>query len=465
MPEKSIRPDWVPVTIRLKVPATTIEDQVFDCTKDWDRRLQPYLTFDRECRPVPLSPPRAERKEFRESGTQLVVVRAWVDPKLLTDPELIGLVKAQPHCHNIARDVRLEPFEGRGREAEELSFAPGGAAPRVECAGSDRGFGTAADVARALGVTRIWAAGYTGRGLVVGVVDGGITARGRLTQPSAWPAIPEPPAEGEVIGGYPPADWGTTAEGWGAHGNMIAFDVQAMAPEAELWDIRIWEPGVAFPAYVSNAVLGYRLAIDHYRTHGVPQILVNSWGLYDSANGPDYAFDPYSEIALAVEEALDAGVLILFAAGNCGDGCPFAAGSLCGYGNRGPGASILGPNGHPEVMTVGAATLRGEWCGYTSQGPAILPPNDPDKPDFCSISQFDGFFPNHSGLRPYDGGTSAATGIAAGVVALLKQARPDLTQEECRRLLRETARPIRTPAAHDGAGAGIIDALRAFRSL
>lgn len=159
------------------------------------------------------------------------------------------------------------------------------------------------------------------------------------------------------------------------------------------------------------------------------------------------------------------GILILFAAGNCGDGCRFTSGSPCGYGNRGPGASILGPNGHPAVMSVGAATLKGEWCGYTSQGPAALPPNDPDKPDFCSISQFEGFFPNESGLRPYDGGTSAATGIAGGVVALLKQARPDLTQEECKRLLIETARPIRTPAAQGGAGAGIIDALRALRSL
>src|SRR5262245_52432312 len=57
------------------------------------------------------------------------------------------------------------------------------------------------------------------------------------------------------------------------------------------------------------------------------------------------------------------------------------------------------------------------------------------------------------------------TGIAAGVVALLKQARPDLTQEECKRLLRETARRIKIPAAQDGAGAGIIDARRALRAL
>jgi serine protease AprX len=267
-----------------------------------------------------------------------------------------------------------------------------------------------------------------------------------------------------VTGGWP-NDWGTTAQGWGQHGNMIAFDVQAMAPEAELWDIRIWQPDAAFSGYVASAVAGYERAIQHYRASGVPQVLVNCWGLYDSDNGPEYAFDPRSNIARKVEEAVDEGILVLFAAGNCGDGCPFTSGTPCGTGNRGPGASILGPNGHPDVMTIGAATLKGEWCGYTSQGPACLPPNDPDKPDFCSISQFDGYFPNDSGLRPYDGGTSAATGIAAGVVALLKQARPDLTQDDCKRVLKETARPIRLPAAHGGAGAGIIDAFRAFRSL
>jgi serine protease AprX len=117
------------------------------------------------------------------------------------------------------------------------------------------------------------------------------------------------------------------------------------------------------------------------------------------------------------------------------------------------------------VMTVGAATVHGEWCGYTSQGPAALPPNDPDKPDFCAISEFAGYFPNESGLRDQDGGTSAAVGIAAGVVALLKQARPDLRQDDCKRILRDTARPIRMRAAAGGCGAGIIDPVRALRAL
>jgi subtilisin family serine protease len=444
------------VTLRLKVPVGgTREDAVIGALKTWDAELQRHVEQDRSYPPIPVRPPRSDRhrEEYLTGRSELVTIRVLVEPKYL--PAL----RAAPHVDQVDRDARVQPF---GPRPAALMSAAG----RVDCGGSDSAAGTVADVAAELGVTRLRAsAGLTGRGIVVGVVDGGITAHGRPTKVGAWPSIPQVPALGDVIGGWPPADWGTTAEGWGQHGNMIAFDVQAMAPEAELWDIRIWQPDVSFEAYASNAIQGYRLAIDYFQAHGVPQILVNSWGVYDSADGPEYAFDPKSSMAAHVEEAIDAGMLVLFAAGNCGDGCPIAAGTLCGIGNRGPGASILGPNGHPDVMTVGAATLQGEWCGYTSQGPAALPPNDPDKPDFCGISQFAGFFPNDSGLRPYDGGTSAANAIAAGIVALLKQARPELTQLECKQLLAATARPIRVPAAREGAGAGVIDALRAFRSL
>src|SRR4030095_11655080 len=364
--------NWVPVTIRVELPASVPRVEAFEAA---ERHILAFKTkinikFDRDYSAVPIRPPRAELERFRKSESQILVVRAW------SDPQDIPRLRDEPSVHHIARDTRLEPFGPTEPTMASPTSVLQSALARVDCGGTAKADGTVADVVRDLGIAKIRAAGYTGRGIVVGVVDGGITAHGRPSQFGAWPAIPQPPAVGEVIGGWPPLNWGTTAEGWGQHGNMIAFDVQAMAPEAELWDIRIWQPGVEFETYVSNAEKGYQLAIDYYKVHKVPHILVNSWGVYDSDNGPDYAFNPNSNIVLRIEEALDLGILILFAAGNCGDGCPFTSGSLCGFGNRGPGAILLGPHGHPEVMTVGAATLKGEWCGYTSQGPAALPPND-----------------------------------------------------------------------------------------
>jgi len=314
-----------------------------------------------------------------------------------------------------------------------------------------------------LGVDRVWAEGYDGRGVVVGVVDGGITARGRDINPAELAAIPQAPATGRVVDGWP-FDWGTTALGWGQHGNMTAFDVQAVAPGAALWDLRIWEPGGVFNIFLSNAVSAYREAIDSYRLRGQPQILSNSWGLYDRETNPAYAaLDQNSDFALMVEEALDEGILVLFAAGNCGGLCPFRP--PCGTTSEGPGESILGVNGHPRVMTVGAVNLEDDWCGYTSQGPSVLY-GAARKPDFCAYTRFKGYFPGADPiLRDFDGGTSAATAVAAGVVALLKHKRSDLTQREVMAVLAETAEDCWIPGFDRDSGAGIIRAKAALDRL
>jgi hypothetical protein len=306
------------------------------------------------------------------------------------------------------------------------------------------------------------------------MVDGGITAIGRPIKAGEVAKI------SNVVDGWPDADWGTTAEGWDQHGNMTAHDVLGIAPNVKLWDIRIWQAATGnlatdFTGLVSNALAGYRKAIDTHTATGAPHILSNSWGLYNRNNGLDYATNPQSPFALMVEEALDAGILVLFAAGNCGGGCPFPQNSRCGANDRGPGNSILGPNGHPRVMTVGAANKKGRWCGYTSQGPAVLPPNA-RKPDFCSIAHFDGYFPtqpfpNPSGnpARDFDGGTSAATAVAAGVVALLMEKRKrgglTLSQDEAKTALMDTAKDIRRVGFDRDSGAGIIRAKAAFDTL
>lgn len=428
------------VIVEMAVGVGAESHEIFALLREWAGPAR--FAVDLAYTPVPIRPRTEYRDRLVKSGERVVIAAGWIAR------EDVSRLEQQHGVLRVSVDTPLEPFDS------VPAFG-------VDCATYGDPIGNVRRLVKKLDVDAIWAAGFRGEGIVVGVVDGGITARGRDIDFGEQAAIPKKPATGRVIGGWP-NDWGTTALGWSEHGNMMAFDVQAIAPAAALWDIRIWQPGATFPAFASNAVAGFRAAITHHKTHGTPHILTNSWGLYDSTVDPLYAFDPESAVALIVEEALDEGILVLFAAGNCGSSCPAGR---CGAADIGHGRSILGPNGHPRVMTVGAADLRDDWCGYTSQGPAVLPPNAP-KPDFCSYTRFDGYFPSADWtVRDFDGGTSAATAVAAGVVALLKQKRIGLTQLEARSVLKATAADIRAPGFDPDSGAGIIRAKAAFDEL
>src|SRR5437867_7852692 len=131
----------------------------------------------------------------------------------------------QPNVVMVWTDAPIAPFP-----APPMGPCP---IPPCDCDPSTAK-GTTADVAQYLGVNQIRAAGYRGKGIVVGVVDGGIAAKNRPVLPAEIPFT----FTDRVIDGYP-ADWGTTSADWGGHGNMTSFDVLAMAPEAQIYDIRI----------------------------------------------------------------------------------------------------------------------------------------------------------------------------------------------------------------------------------
>jgi hypothetical protein len=132
----------------------------------------------------------------------------------------------------------------------------------------------------------------------------------------------------------------------------------------------------------------------------------------------------------------------------------------------GPGGSILGANCHEDVLTVGAVRADGMWLGYSAQGPG-QPRMARKKPDLCASSQFredDNAFATNTG-------TSAAGGMAAGVVAALRsnwnQAR--VAPLKLKKILNDTAR--KPPGLAWGndlgqrLGNGILDAEAAFKEL
>jgi subtilisin family serine protease len=381
------------------------------------------------------------------AGEQTVIVRGAIEASKMSELE------AQANVVRVWRDTRIAPFGNLLREEEQTAFVVPlegfGTCPIGTCdcsPGTPKG--TITDVANYLGVNQIWTAGHRGDGIVVGVVDGGITAQGRPIKPADtsdpnWPnkLIPR------VVGGWPTADWGTTGVAWGWHGNMCSTDVLGMAPNAQVYDIRISGGTDA----ISNALSGFQWAINQHRANGTPHVLTNSWGIFQENWDPDYARNPNHPFTRKVVEALNEGILILFAAGNCGATCPDGR---CGS-DTGPAKSIWGANSHPRVLTVGAVNKNEQFVGYSSQGPGAL---DPQKPDFCSVTHFTGFFNS-------DSGTSAATPIAAGVVALLKQAAPSLTQDQAKSALKGTAKDIGPAGWDQHSGAGIIRAKAAYDQI
>ena len=395
--------------------------------------------LDASFEPVPVAPPVDSGTRATAAPEATVIVRGMIAP------DKIAELEARPDVVRVYRDTPIAPFDAHALDEEQATLILPregfGISPLDPCDCQPTvAKGTLADVAAYLGVDQIWAAGVKGEGIVIGIVDGGITALGRTPRAGEAPQIPR------VIGGWPASDWGTTARAWNNHGNMAATDALGMAPQAQIYDIRLSDG-----ATISNALAGFQWAINQHRADGTPHILSNSWGLYQELWDPVYARDATHPFTRKVVEALDEGMLVLFAAGNCGGACPS---SRCGA-DVGPGRSIWGANGHPRVITVGAVNRAEQYVGYSSQGPAAL---DEHKPDICSITHFHGYFSS-------DNGTSAATPVAAGVVALLKQAVPSLTQDQVKQALTETAKDIGPTGWDQYAGAGILQAKAAYDLL
>ncbi len=118
-----------------------------------------------------------------------------------------------------------------------------------------------------------------------------------------------------------------------------------------------------------------------------------------------------------------------------------------------PGRSITDPGNHPAVFTVGAVRVDGYRANgpepFSSQGPthAGFPKPDISAPDGVTTAAYGprGFF-----------GTSAATPVVAGALAVLMSEDPRRSAREAADLLRATARldaPVGA-AADPGLGAG-----------
>jgi subtilisin family serine protease len=410
---------------------------------DMDIAKIPGFKIDESYEPEPLTPTEEVAADM-STDEEIVLIRGEVEED--KEEEL----KKHPNVVNVWTDAEIQPFNDFPSLDEEETFdedeglideiGPFDLGSSSPCSPTDCKpkvpKGTIQDVAKYLRCDKIWSKGSKGQGVIIGICDTGVDKTKIPAFIGGWSSNPS----------YPP---GTDP---GGHGTMCATDAMGMSPDSKIYDIGVLKslsPTVS--GLLSDAIKAYNWALNQFNNGKGPHIISNSWGLYRKSQASDYAVNANHPFTRKVVELINKGIIITFAAGNCGSQCPSWK---CGT-DTGPGKSIWGANGHPKVITVGAANIKEEWIGYTSQGPAAL---DPKKPDFCAPSHFKGY-------TACDNGTSAANPVCAGVIALFKSKDMSLNQDKIKIALQKTAKNLCVSGWDQHSGYGMIQAEAAYKYL
>jgi serine protease AprX len=328
--------------------------------------------------------------------------------------------------------------------------------------------------------------GYTGAGVGVAVIDSGTTNwHDDLTYQGSSSVVrvkngQRVAAFVDFVNGrmapYDDNGHGTHVAGIIAGNGLDSLGARAgIAPSAHLVSLKVLDDrgrGV-----ISNVIAALEWVVANKASYNLRVINLS----VGAAVTESYRTDP---LAVAAKHAVDAGVVIVTAAGNLGKN----SNDQIQYGG------ITAPGNAPWVLTVGAFSHEGTvvrtddvMAGYSSRGPTAI--DFAAKPDVVApgtgiVSLSDPLSAMYvtkaayllagsllPGDRPYLSltGTSMASPVVAGTVALMLQANPALTPNMVKAILQYTAQSSpQYNALTQGAGFlnsyGAVQLARFFRT-
>lgn len=313
------------------------------------------------------------------------------------------------------------------------------------------------DVPRLMRANELHAEGYLGKGVKLAMVDTGF-----------YPTHPYYVTSGYNIytTGSPVPGMNPDTDEYG-HGTGIATNALGVAPAVNFVSVKM----------DVNPTLAFKLAVKQK-----PNIITNSWG-YDIDTGPSL---PASMIPLEIEiaNAVANGITVLFAAGNGQHAWPGSMAEVISVGG-GYFDDNLSLQASSYASSFDSSIYPGrhvpDCCGLVGLAPHGVYIMMPTMPNSTVDSGFSGgSFPNKDQTLKNDGwlcasGTSSATPMVAGVVALLLEKKPSLTPDEVQQILQGTARDVVSGTSRMGdaasigwdaaTGYGLVDAYEAWHSI
>ncbi len=329
----------------------------------------------------------------------------------------------------------------------------------------------------------VWALGYTGLGVIVGITDSGVRYTHVDLADHMWTNDAEIPGNGvdDDLNGYiddyygydfingdgDPADdhgHGTSCAGIVAGDGTGGSDDTGVAPDALIMALKvIGSSGSGMP---SDLINGIEYGIDM----GVTVFSV-SLGWEDPSNSIKDWF------RVNLEDALAAGALVVTSAGNGRDaGGHYAVPQDISAPADCPSPGQSGASTNTAIVSVGAITQFNTIASFSSRGvthwntvdysdfpypPGLMKPELSAPGQNVTTTSYSGDYSYNYGF----GGTSASAPFVAGAVALALSKNPGLTPEEIDTLLQNSAHDL-GPAGHDTAfGAGRLDCLELINSV
>lgn len=130
---------------------------------------------------------------------------------------------------------------------------------------------------------------------------------------------------------------------------------------------------------------------------------------------------------------------------------------VVGAGNDDADAALYTPAGCRNVITVTATDRAGQRAGYANWGASVTLA----APGGVRGGEVEVTTPAGTSGRT---GTSLAAPLVSGVVSLMLGLNPQLTPDEVKRILQDSAAPLPGCAAPESCGAGLLDAGRALNA-